>query len=286
MVIGYYFHLKRGLALAVVVSGAGIGMFISGPLLQTLINTYGLQGMFLVLAGIASNQVVIGALMRPSNLEIRHKENLANKSLKDTIGHKKVRYRLGKILHFDVFTDKAFMLCGFQYLIWNIPFSILFMHLTNYAVLQGSSTEKAALLLTYIGICSVIGRVITGFSLGHNGLDPILINFGLTCIAGSVSILFPLFSHTYSGQVVYSVLFGLYGGGLATMINPLCMELVGVAKVSTGIGLMYFLGGVGYIIGPPMAGKYTIYNLNNAFLIFRDYYAHCYACSSILLSTF
>lgn len=246
--------MKRGLALAVVVSGAGIGMFISGPLIQALVNNYGLQGAFLVLAGIASNQVVIGALMKPSDLEIRHKKDLKGKHMQVTKQPKSLTNTLKELLHFDILTDKAFMLCSLQYLIWNIPFSILFLHLTNYAILQGSTADKAAILITYIGICSVIGRIITGLSLGHNGLDPIMLNFGLNCIAGLLTVFFPLYSASYQGQVIYSVLFGLYGGGLATMNNPLCMELIGVSKVSSGIGMMFFLGGVGYIMGPPIAG--------------------------------
>jgi MFS family permease len=79
VVIEYFFHLRRGLALAVVVSGAGVGMFIAGPLVQALLNLYGLQGTFLVLAAISANHLVLGALMRPSdhllNVTIRrHKE--------------------------------------------------------------------------------------------------------------------------------------------------------------------------------------------------------------------
>ena len=70
VVIEYFFHLRRGLALAVVVSGAGVGMFIAGPLVQALLNLYGLQGTFLVLAAISANHLVLGALMRPSDVGI------------------------------------------------------------------------------------------------------------------------------------------------------------------------------------------------------------------------
>lgn len=62
VVIGYFFHKKRGLALAVVATGAGIGMFVAGPLIQALLNQYGLSGAFLVLGALASNHIVIGIL--------------------------------------------------------------------------------------------------------------------------------------------------------------------------------------------------------------------------------
>ncbi|CAG2186001.1 unnamed protein product [Mytilus edulis] len=257
VVIGYFFHLKRGLALAVVVSGAGFGMFIAGPILQALINQYGLPGAFLVLGAISSNQIVIGTLMRPSDLENKHKNDLKRKRDIDILTSKSnnnISYNLKNLLHFDILSDKSFMFCSIQYLLWNVPFSILLLHLTNYAVLQGSSKENAALLITYIGISSVFGRIITGLSVGHNGLDPVMLNFGFNGIVGLLTILFPLYSGTFQGQTVFTILFGLYSGGLTTMINPLCMELIGVSKLSSGIGTMYFIGGVGYIIGPPIAG--------------------------------
>ncbi|XP_063428321.1 monocarboxylate transporter 12-like [Mytilus trossulus] len=257
VVIGYFFHLKRGLALAVVVSGAGFGMFIAGPILQALINQYGLPGAFLVLGAISSNQIVIGSLMRPSDLENKHKMDVKRKRDIDMLTSKSnnnISYNLKNLLHLDILSDKSFMFCSLQYLLWNVPFSILLLHLTNYAVLQGSSKENAALLITYIGISSVFGRIITGLSVGHNGLDPVMLNFGFNGIVGLLTILFPLYSGTFQGQTVFTILFGLYSGGLATMINPLCMELIGVSKLSSGIGTMYFIGGVGYIIGPPIAG--------------------------------
>lgn len=147
------------------------------------------------------------------------------------------------------------MICSLQYLLWNIPFSILLLHLTNYAVLQGSTKENAALLITYIGISSVFGRIITGLSIGHNDLDPVMLNFGFTGTIGLVTLLFPLYSGTFQGQTIYTLIFGLYSGGLSTTINLLCMELIGVSNVSGGVGTMYFIGGIGNIVGPPVAGK-------------------------------
>jgi hypothetical protein len=54
-------------------------MFIAGPLVQTILNLYGLQGTLLVLAAISANHVVIGALMSPSDLEYKHKKDLKMK---------------------------------------------------------------------------------------------------------------------------------------------------------------------------------------------------------------
>ena len=59
----------------------GPKMFIAGPLVQALLNLYGLRGTFLVLAAISANHLVLGALMRSSDLEYSHKKDIKMKQL-------------------------------------------------------------------------------------------------------------------------------------------------------------------------------------------------------------
>ncbi|CAC5421057.1 SLC16A12 [Mytilus coruscus] len=237
-------------------SGAGIGTFITGPLVQYLIMEYGLQGTFLFLAGLGGNNIVMGALMFPSDLEHKHKRESKLNHSKDTTPKRKccINYDLQNILHIDIFLDKTFMCCCVQYCLWSMAFSILMLHLINYAIIQGTTNEAAAFLMIYVGIASAIGRLISGFSVGYNGLDPVLLNFGCNGILALATALFPLYSDKYSGQVIFAVIFGLYSGGLSTMISPLCIDLLGAKKVASGVGTLFFIGGVGYLAGPPVAG--------------------------------
>ena len=148
------------MALAVVVSGAGVGMFIAGPLVQALLNLYGLQGTFLVLAAISANHLVLGALMRPSDLEYKHKKDIKMKQHMTMVSSKRntnIGYTLKNLLHFDILLNKAFMFCNLQYFMWNIPYAFLLLHLANYAVVHGSTKEDAALLIAYVGIGSTFG---------------------------------------------------------------------------------------------------------------------------------
>lgn len=234
-------------------SGAGVGTFITGPFVQYLLNTYGLDGTFLLLAGIGLQTVVFGALMRPLYINDRNTKHKNRKSDKNSGKRRDFK----NILHLDILLDKKFMLCSLQFLLWNMAFSIIMLHLVNYSIGQGIQRDSAALLLTYAGITSTFGRILTGLALNHNGLDPILLNFGFCGILCFVTIPFPFYSSKFWGQIIFSLIFGLYGGGLSTLMNPLCMELLGMEKVASGIGTLFFLGGIGYMIGPPIAGRVT-----------------------------
>jgi MCP family monocarboxylic acid transporter-like MFS transporter 12 len=245
--VGYYFREKRGFAIGFAVAGAGTGMFISGPLFQYLFDSYGLQGAMLILGAIFANQVVLGCLMRPSKTEIEHKLQRNNTEKSST--------NLRSALHLDIFCDKMFLVILLQFLIWNIPFSMLMLHLPNFSVVNGSSEQQAAFLIFLVGVTGTIGRVLTGMAVSPHAIDPVLMNMGITGISGIICGLFPFYSSSYIGQCVFACLFGIYSGALTTMVTPLSVELLGLEKLSSAVGIMYCIGGVGYIIGPTFAGK-------------------------------
>ncbi|XP_071163228.1 monocarboxylate transporter 12-like [Mytilus edulis] len=276
-VIVYFFNKKYGVAIGIVTSGAGIGTFITGPLVQYLIMEYGLEGTFLLLAGLGGNVIVMGALVFPSDLEHKHKREAKLNYSKETTTkqHCCMNFDIENILHFDIFLDKTFMCCCVQYCLWSMAFSILMLHLINYAIIQGTSNEAAAFLMIYVGIGSTIGRLISGLSVGYNGLDPVLLNFGCNGILALATACFPLYSDKYVGQVIFAVIFGLYSGGLSTMISPLCMDLLGAKKVASGIGTLFFIGGIGYLAGPPVAGAILDYR--------GEYKESLYLCGCLFL---
>ncbi|XP_052058283.1 monocarboxylate transporter 12-like [Mytilus californianus] len=156
-----------------------------------------------------------------------------------------------------------------------MAFSILMLHLINYAIIQGTTNEAAAFLMIYVGIASAIGRLISGFSVGYNDLNPVLLNFGCNGILALATAFFPLYSDKYSGQVIFAVIFGLYSGGLSTMISPLCMDLLGAKKVASGVGTLFFIGGVGYLAGPPISGLILDYR--------GEYKESLYLCGCLFL---
>ncbi|XP_078700728.1 monocarboxylate transporter 13-like [Branchiostoma floridae x Branchiostoma belcheri] len=65
IIIGQYFHQKRHLAYAMMVTGTGVGGFIFSPVFQLLIDQYGWRGAIIVQAGVTLHLCVAAALMRP-----------------------------------------------------------------------------------------------------------------------------------------------------------------------------------------------------------------------------
>ncbi|XP_066273560.1 monocarboxylate transporter 13-like [Branchiostoma lanceolatum] len=65
IMVGQYFHKKRHLAYAMMVTGTGVGGFIFSPVFQLLIDHYGWRGAIIVQAGVTLHLCVAAALMRP-----------------------------------------------------------------------------------------------------------------------------------------------------------------------------------------------------------------------------
>ena len=71
VVINQYFEKKRGLANGIALSGSGIGSMAIPPLMLYALDTYGLEGTLLIMAGIALNIGVCGMLFRPAKFYVR-----------------------------------------------------------------------------------------------------------------------------------------------------------------------------------------------------------------------
>jgi predicted MFS family arabinose efflux permease len=251
IVMGYAFEKYRGMAVGFAVMGAGFGMFTSGPLTQYLLDTFGLHGTFLLLGGIGLQCVFLGSLMRPSELERKQNINLRYAKLTNTKdGTNNGRCRI----NCELFRNKAFVLIAISGFLWNAAFSIISVNLSNYAYLLGTKKQEAAFLWTMIGIGSTVNRFLTGLTLGPNGIDRLLLDFGFLGILGALTITFPMYAASFSGQCMFALLYGIYSGGLIVLTSPLCLELAGLQKLPLAVGYVYFFGGIGCIIGPPITG--------------------------------
>ncbi|OWF43201.1 monocarboxylate transporter 12-like [Mizuhopecten yessoensis] len=247
---GYSFKKYRGIANGVVVCGCGIGMLGSGPLSQYFIDTYGLRGGFLMMGAVACHLIVCAALIRPSGAEGWHK-----KMRQESEDASKKCVQVRSILDPSLYKNHAFLLILIAGFGWNVAYAIVLLHLPNFSVVLGSSKAEAAMLLFVIGVGSSVSRVFGGLVTSNEaGIDPILLKLGVLGITGVLTLLFPFYSHIYWQQVIFACLFGIYSGGLIAFTVPILIEIVGLSKLSAAVGALYFMYGIGWFVGPTVAG--------------------------------
>jgi MFS family permease len=76
-------------------------------------------------------------------------------------------------------------------------------------------------------------------------------------VVAIISIIYPFIAKSFAGHVIYMVVLGLFFGCPYVTIMAVTLKFVGINFISAAIGLQYCVAGVGSIVGPVLAGKYT-----------------------------
>lgn len=79
-------------------------------------------------------------------------------------------------------------------------------------------------------------------------------HIGMLGLCGISTITFPLYSSYFSGQLAFAGIYGLYSGGLASVINILIISFIGVENIALAFGFICFGQGVVSLLGPTIAG--------------------------------
>ncbi|XP_069141062.1 monocarboxylate transporter 12-like [Argopecten irradians] len=250
VVLGFNFHFKRNMATGIAVSGCGVGTFVFVPVIEAAREEYGNNGFFFIVAAIALQGAVFACLLFPSELESEHQQMKYTKSKQeqrcDILKSALPSFSLLKNIPFLCLCVSMFLACAGVYLVY--------VHLPRYAIEMGASPLSASFLISVSGICDCASRILTGMAAQDEGIDEIVIYFGTFGLLGLSTLLVPLYATTYTGQLVYAVLLGMYFGCCYSVMNTIIIDLVGVSELANGVGIYLFFCGVGSLIGPPIAG--------------------------------
>lgn len=182
------------------------------------------------------------------------------------------------IFKFSLFRSPTFVLICMSSFFQSIGWFVPFVYLAAHAVETGVPKEEASFLLSIVGICSMMGRLINGWLSDHPKVSVLLLNnVGLTT-SGLLIILCPFFI-SYELLVFYSVILGLALSCTAVTRPILLGELLGLENVNNAYGFMLVFYGVATLFGTPMAG--LLYDT------LGDYHGAFYLAGSfVLLSAF
>ncbi|KAJ2745585.1 hypothetical protein H4S06_005321 [Coemansia sp. BCRC 34490] len=227
-----WFTERRALAVGVVVAGSGIGGLWLTPATNGMIDSLG-TGWALRITGI-----IVFAVNSAASLFMRNRLSIRSRE---------------KIVDFTVFRDIRFdfifigAICG-----TTGYFTPLFNLPTYAAQVVGKSESFSNNLLTIINAASTVGRIGTG------QLAPLLgtINtLGLCTLIAALSILvFWLPFETTGTVLTCAIIYGLFCGGLISLLPVVMANLWGVQRISTIIGLLYLANFVGTMVGAPSSG--------------------------------
>ncbi|KAL4220661.1 hypothetical protein ACF0H5_021056 [Mactra antiquata] len=234
MIIEQHFHRHRFQAVSIAVGGVGAGIIAFPFMIKHLLEYYAWRGTLLLLAGMAFNLCVCGALMFPV--------------------HKAKQVKLQPLLSCLPLRNPIFHGLCISNFFWSFGSTVVYMYLPSYAIKQNTDLENSYLLVSCIGIASFCSRSIFAFMGRKSALDDVtavLCSVTLGVVLTGVS---PMLFEKYAGQIGYTLIFGFYSGYWTTFLSQISRELVGPEYIAMGNGYLSFMIAVGGLLGGPCAG--------------------------------
>ncbi len=230
--VGAWFEQKRTIALALAVTGIGLGTLLMAPLAAWLIDQVGWRDTY-VIYGIASGVVLLVCAALAARPPKPPGEAVA-RSLAATI------------------RERPFQYLYVSALLLSLALFVPFVFIATYAQDRGIGSVAAASLVGLIGAASVVGRLglgVVGARIGTVVVYKacflaIALSFALWFAAGSSFVLL----------VVFTLVMGTAYGGFITLSPAVAAEKFGPVGLGGVIGAIYSSAAVGGLLGPPGAG--------------------------------
>ncbi|CAG5116427.1 unnamed protein product, partial [Candidula unifasciata] len=170
--------------------------------------------------------------------------------------------------------------------LWSFGESPVMIYLPSYAVSRGTSQIQASMLYTAMGAGSITGRFLSGLTASDSNIGPAIIYSGCLGIAGFLIVLSPFITSTFSQQVVFSCLAGIYTGSLVPLSSLIVIDMLEMRELGTGFGLISMAQGMGSLMGPPLASLFvTTYGYKNLF-VFSGFSLLTGSLLALLMSAF
>lgn len=106
-----------------------------------------------------------------------------------------------------------------------------------------------------MSVASTFGRLFFGKLSDHPRVNRLyLYQMSFLCI-GIADVLVPQVTN-FTGLVMYMIAFGVFDGCFVTLLAIVVSDVVGIDKVSPGMGIKFFFMAITTFVGPPAAGKF------------------------------
>jgi predicted MFS family arabinose efflux permease len=239
-----WFREQRAFATGIAVAGIGASNLLVPPLAAWWIDLYGWRGAYLALAGCAF--VLAGAAACIIDNDPERKGRPGNAMAGAASPEPLPGLTLSEALRSKVF----WVLYGSLFLP-TIGVFVPMVHLAPYATDLGYSEATGVLLVSLIGLGSLLGRFGIGGLADRMGRIQ-----SLAFMYAGLGACFVAWwqSQSFWALATMAVALGLFYGGFVATMPAVVMDIFGGRAVSAIIGWLYTAPGVGTLIGPPIAG--------------------------------
>jgi MFS family permease len=229
-----WFPEKRGAVVGLLLSGAGIGMILSGILVPLVIKLFpepGWRAAWILFGGISLAVVLVASKV----LENPHITNIAGTNQEKP----------------NWFKNKNLIKLAWLYFLVGIAYLIPILYQAVYMIEVGIPKTVAGNVFAFAGIFSIAGAPIWGYISDRMGSKKTLLVVLIWAITGNI---IPVLLPNLAGFMISSAIWGTATGGLMALIQVNASQQVPQKYVAAAIGFISIFYAVGQMIGPGLAG--------------------------------
>jgi MFS family permease len=229
--VSAWFHRGRAVALGVAVSGIGLGTLLVPPLAAAFIDDHGWRWTYrsFAIVSVAALLLVAALSLRPPRVVEQ-----APLDLRPVL-----RLRLFRQLYVSA-------------LLMSLALFVPFVFLVSYAKDHGITEGHAATLVSFLGLGSLAGRLVLGIFAGRLGVLRLYV--GCFLVLALSFVLWAVGGGMFAVLATFAVVLGVAYGGYVALSPAVMAELFGLASLGAVLGASYTAGGIGGLVGPPVAG--------------------------------
>lgn len=255
-ILGHYFKKHLSLVNGVVTIGSSVFTVIMPPVMDAMIDNYGLESMFRVLAIFTFGVALCGLLFKPTPLMVFKKPIREDDSVKSL---------LSSIVNIEIWRNKKYRYWALSMPVALFGYFVPYVHIAKFIELNFNVDPKYKNMpLQCIAITSGFGRLIFGYLGDRPNIDRIFLQQISFYVIGLLTIALP-FVKSFALLIIVSLGMGIFDGAFIALIGPIAFELCGRDCAAQAIGCMLGLAAAPLSIGPPVAGHilgiYSSYTL-------------------------
>lgn len=242
-----WFLRRRAFATGIAVAGIGAGNLVVPPLAAWWIELYGWRGAYLLMAGLALALCGTAACVienSPSRRGLSADGQQVAQSSTAPVAP------AGMTLA-DALRSRIFWMLYCSLFLPTVGVFVPMVHLAPFAIDIGHPESTGVLLVSLIGLGSLIGRFAIGGLADRMGR---LASLALMYAGLGGTFLVWWGAQSLWALAAMAVGMGLFYGGFVATLPAVVMDLFGGRAVSAIIGWLYTGPGIGTLIGPPLAG--------------------------------
>lgn len=230
-------------------------------IVKFLIDIYGWRGTLLLVSAVNLHICAFCIVMGPekgnaskelTETEVEEAEEEENDKQTDSAKNKRKK----KFFHFSIFREKMYLLLIFTLTLLNSCFSALSTVTVDVGVKRGFGLNRSVLVLTIRALAALFSRCISA-AIWHTKCVSNISMLCLTGICQGFGMLLLALSRSYLLFVLGSVIIGMSAGTRNCMTAAIIMDIIGIERYASGLGMTTTMTGGAEVLSGPIAGKIT-----------------------------